>query len=678
MADQTKFEAIPTQVIESEHVSLSGTDTDESGHDNESAVEPQTLSWWQVGNVLGAVMDVLAIALSCAFFAYAVAVKMHENKPMDRSNVEFLSRLSKLVSIQTMRGDTLLKVYASWYMADKGSLQGPTIYPILFAAVVGRAIKSIAFWKLEKGSKMGTLDRLLGSMTITQTFLTQVQMKSWSFLGLLLVAIWSLSPLGGQASLRIIGSATQPNNFTRPLQYVNTSSNFLNFSYAGVAAPSQFVPVNVLFGAAMLGSSSSSSFSIDSWGNMKVPWIEKLDPSTSDADGWYSVPPLNSSDDFASLIGVPLSMVSHESNLTTSFNITTSYWTLSCPVFEDLGDGTNTSTGKFDNSSEAKLVTEQRRYQDLSEVAIENTTSYIAQNLYLYSVNMHDASRSWDSPINTRLRHITYMDINNDPVHWIAANCTIKTTYVEVSALCQSDNCLAAKIRNSLEPHAPESWTSFDLWDGAFYQFALPFIEALPAGTLSAASPYQKFIIDPLNPFNQSFYIPAVTVVSNETFALRLGQLLNTFWMAMVAPTAIPKGLRNTNLTADIDNLRGSSLLTTTATELRDISVLRCNMVWFVILLLSSAVTAVIGLCGLVAAVCRLGPDIGFNISSLVKDSPYVDQESVASTLGSTDRSILMKNWYAKYGDVAAEDEVGYIAIGSQDVADLQRKRLYR
>jgi hypothetical protein len=50
----------------------------------------------------------------------------------------------------------------------------------------------------------------------------------------------------------------------------------------------------------------------------------------------------------------------------------------------------------------------------------------------------------------------------------------------------------------------------------------------------------------------------------------------------------------------------------------------------------------------------------------------------VASTLGSTDRSILMKNWYAKYGDVAAEDEVGYIAIGSQDVADLQRKRLYR
>jgi hypothetical protein len=110
MADQTKFEAIPTQIIESEHVSLSGTDTDETEPENESQVEPQALSWWQVGNVLGAVMDVLAIALSCGFFAYAVVVKTSENKPMDDSKVEQLSRLSKLVSIQMMRGNTSLRV----------------------------------------------------------------------------------------------------------------------------------------------------------------------------------------------------------------------------------------------------------------------------------------------------------------------------------------------------------------------------------------------------------------------------------------------------------------------------------------------------------------------------------------------------------------------------------------
>jgi hypothetical protein len=559
-------------------------------------------------------------------------------------------------------------------MTDRDSPQGPTIYPILFAAVVGRALKSIAFWKLEKGGKIGTLDRLLGSMTIVQTVLTQVQMRSWSFLSLLLIAIWSLSPLGSQASLRIIDSATQPRNTTRPLQYVNTTSDFFNFTYAGIPAASQFVPVNVLFGAAMLGSSSNSSFSIDNWGNMKIPWIESLDPKTADADGWYPVKHLKSSDDFASLIGIPLSIITLETNLTTSFTIETSYWTLSCPVFEDLSavlHGTD--------AQEPGLAAAIGQFQDPSELATENTSSYsTVQNLYLYSVNLYNNSEPWDSPTNTRLRHVTYVDNNNDPGDWIAANCTIQTTYVEVNASCSSDNCTANGIRNSHAPHAPESWTSFDLWEGAFYQFAIPFIQALPVGTLAEASPYQKFIIDPLNPFNQSFYIPAVTVVSNATFALRLGQLFNTFWMAMIAPTAIPKGLQNSNLTADIARLRNSSLLTTTATETRDVLVLKCNMVWFVILLLSSAITAFVGLCGLIAAVCRLGPDIGFNISSLVKDSSFEEQVSVPTTLGSTDRSILMKDWYAKLGDIAAEDEAGYIAIGSGNVADLQCGRFYR
>jgi len=673
MAEQTRFEPIPTKIIESEHTSLSSTD--DTGH--EYGVEPEALSLWQAGKIFGIVMDVLAIVLSCMFFAYALAVKTHEKQPMGSPQAKLLVRLSNLVS-QAIEGSSSLEPRPSLSTTNRNWPQGPTIYPILFAAVVGRALKSIAFWKLEKGGRIGTLDRLLGSITIFQTVLTQIQMRTWSFLGLLLIGVWSLSPLGSQASLRIIDTATQPSNTSRPLQYVNTTSDFFNFTYAGVPAASQFVPVNVLFGAAMLGSSASSSFYVDNWGNLKIPWVEALDPITADADGWYPVKELNSSDDFASLIGIPLSTITLANNLTTSFSIETSYWALSCPVFEDLGDGVNATTGHFDNGSYAELTAAQGLFQDPSELAVENVTSYTAQNLYLYSVNTYNNSEPWDSPVNTRLRHITYMDNNNDPGHWIAANCTIKTTYVEVNASCSSDNCTAVAIRESRESHAPESWTSFDLWEGAFYQFAIPLIEALPAGTLGEASPYQKFIIDPSNPFNQSFYIPAVTVLSNATFALRLGQLFNTFWMAMIAPTAVPKGLRNLNLTADIARLRDSSLLTTTATETKDNLVLRCNLVWFVILLVSSAITAVIGLCGLIATICRLGPDIGFNISSLVKDSSFEDQVSVPSTLGSTDRSILMKDWYAKLGDTAAEEEAGYIAIGSGNVADLQRERLYR
>lgn len=269
------------------------------------------------------------------------------------------------------------------------------------------------------------------------------------------------------------------------------------------------------------------------------------------------------------------------------------------------------------------------------------------------------------------------MDNNNGPIQWVAANCTIKTTYVEVSMNCNTGSCTTTGIRRSREPCSPEGWTQFDSVGTAFDGFSRHFVDALVAGHPDVATPYQIFIINPDDLFDASYAMPPITVMSNSTFALRLGQLFNTYWMAMLAPTAVPEGLRNSNLAAETADI-GTLLTNTAATETREALVLECNVVWFVVLLLSSGITAFIGLCGLVAAMCRRGPDIAFNISSLIRDSPFFDQSSVATTLGGTDRSRLMKDWYAKYGDVAPEDGVGYIAIGSRNVAGLQAGRLYR
>lgn len=105
MADKTKFEAISSQAIEPEHVSLSNTD--EAGY--EIGAEPQTLSWWQASRFVGPVLDLLAIALSCAFFAFDLAVKMHENMRMDSARVQLLFSLSKVVSIQAVEGNLSLE-----------------------------------------------------------------------------------------------------------------------------------------------------------------------------------------------------------------------------------------------------------------------------------------------------------------------------------------------------------------------------------------------------------------------------------------------------------------------------------------------------------------------------------------------------------------------------------------
>lgn len=89
------FEAIRTQEIESENTSLSNS----NGTGNKIAVEPQVLSWWQASKIAGAAMDMLAIALSCTFFVYALAVKMHQNMPMESPQVKLLLTLSRLVSV---------------------------------------------------------------------------------------------------------------------------------------------------------------------------------------------------------------------------------------------------------------------------------------------------------------------------------------------------------------------------------------------------------------------------------------------------------------------------------------------------------------------------------------------------------------------------------------------------
>lgn len=95
MAYQTKFEAVRTQTNESAHSSMSTA----QGIGDITGAKPSKLSWWQASNAIGAVMDVFAIALSCAFFVYALAVKMHHDMPVGNSRVKLLLRLSNLVSI---------------------------------------------------------------------------------------------------------------------------------------------------------------------------------------------------------------------------------------------------------------------------------------------------------------------------------------------------------------------------------------------------------------------------------------------------------------------------------------------------------------------------------------------------------------------------------------------------
>jgi hypothetical protein len=61
----------------------------------------------------------------------------------------------------------------------------------------------IATYHLERGVALGNLDQLVGSRTLGSTITTHYQLKSYNTLGLGLLILWSISPVGGQAVLRV-------------------------------------------------------------------------------------------------------------------------------------------------------------------------------------------------------------------------------------------------------------------------------------------------------------------------------------------------------------------------------------------------------------------------------------------------------------------------------------------
>jgi len=474
-----------------------------------------------------------------------------------------------------------------------------------------------------------------------------------------LVLAWALSPLGGQASLRIIDQAVQVTTDHAKVQCVNTTSLIMAGVYAGGDAESYYIPVNAMFAAALVSYATAKHSSQDSWGNVRIPFFEQLDLSFSDGEGWYQVPENLSSDQYASVLGLPVSQIDGSINTTTTFELETSYWVLNCPFL-----------GSYEQLNETLFTSNLTVAPGYAFSAKSNSFTLISNSTRTLKT---DGTNAFEVPLT-----FFYMDQNNDNMDLVLARCIIETSYVDISVTCLEGSCRTTRMRRSQTSHLPPTWTALDTSSiSSFGWFAKHFMGAFKEGHGGYATPYQNFILNPYDAFNSSIYRPALSILPNATFAIRLGQLFNTYWMALLTPTAIPKGLDNVNLTADIESVLGTMQQSTDAVIEHSILVLRCDNLWLTVLLISTGVTTLIGIFGLAATIFRRGPEIGLNILSMIKDSPFVEQPVISSTLDASDRTRMCKNLVVKYGDVACEDEAGYVAIGNRGVSTFSSRRLY-
>ncbi|KAF5718835.1 hypothetical protein FMUND_5003 [Fusarium mundagurra] len=236
-----------------------------------------------------------------------------------------------------------------------------TLWPIAFAAVLGTALRSVALYTCEKGTTLGTLEILMGSLTMTSTLKLLLWVRLVSFWSPLLILSWTLSPLGGQSVLRAVTINTEVIQHDFPIVSYPSTNWTAGFDWLPVLYAPPF-GLRTVFGAAfsspstrlMHANGSSPNFDDtlqqvggpsearrisqqDTWGNARIPFLHMLEGyDLNNPHAWVDVPD-NAVPPYESLIGVPIRGIPSTCEGNASLMIQSSYISLSC---EPLVNGT--------------------------------------------------------------------------------------------------------------------------------------------------------------------------------------------------------------------------------------------------------------------------------------------------------------------------------------------------
>lgn len=203
--------------------------------------------------------------------------------------------------------------------------------------------------------------------------------------------------------------------------------------------------------------------------------------------------------------------------------------------------------------------------------------------------------------------------------------------------------------------------------------FTSNFLDVFPLKRAFAPTNLQKYLVDPTGLLSSPGDIPEDKIknITPENLAIRMGQLLNSYWLASLAPRSI---LANFNASVDGDfNVQASS----NGTSHTDEEFLQCHTPWLQILFTCSfllMVTAIgSGLCECLSNV----PDVLDTISSLTRKNKIVVDEG-GSYLDGDDRTRILKNVVVRMGDAAPDAETGLVVLANVGkLGKLDRNKQY-
>lgn len=583
------------------------------------------------------VLDLLLGLPAIGFFVYAIFLSWNDGKPI---NID---------PVPTLR-------VASSY--------GPTIFPIAFVAVASNLMKASAAWKLERGITVLSLELLLGSRTVFSSITSPISLRAFNSLTPFILALWALSPLGGQAALRVfeVGHSAQE----WPFWFLNIHQKLPYVQYQTVMPSAELAISLAAFSTALASPMHLKTASQDVFGHVKVPMIEPYLKSISPGnDGWYEVGKANGTTEiiYSSLAGIPTSPSGgFKSQANYTFRLQTSYLNTLCSLVEY----SNVTT------SEWKKIIKPGIYHEWNPDAQHNVTpSNFFSNGRTLLIGTKPRKNMSQNPQELVFTSISRGTVTN-------ATCQLTTTFVELEIACYRAACAASYIRPLKRSDNATFLTVLDGldWYGQSSSswrtpiFISNFVHAgLP---LWGPTPMEQYFTNPDSPFDIAYQNPPISDIGDDNFSRRFSQLLNTFWIISVAPfDAInnltlqeqrPIGFEISDTTSDY--------LKTNGTRTSDTPVLKVHRVWLGILVMASLATLLAAFFASILNVLRRGPDILDFTTSLIKDTPYMNVDTTALPMqNGVEYTRKLRHVRICFGNVKTEQGREYIAIGTMDKA---------
>ncbi|KAG5302313.1 hypothetical protein I7I48_02620 [Histoplasma ohiense] len=529
----------------------------------------------------------------------------------------------------------------------------PTIFPITFAALVGYFFRIYGTFRAERGIRLGTLEQLVGSYSFFSAFERQMLLRDFGFVGLVIMAVWALSPIGGQAGLRLLSTSLQDAPYNATNWYLSPLS-FRDTSLQGTSAMQTSGDlITSVYVSSLMGSETTAGTGMDLWGSVKIPNINSLKPGANNSD-WRTVD-WNSTVEFTSLLGLPVGRPMSEGNMT--FTVTSHHFDVQClnNILAEKKDLSALSYNMVNESSgpgHSMLVHLADELPAMTD-EVGGDISLRAKFMFGSRTTLHD---------NTT---------------WGLANCTLGNLAVDSRVECKSESCRVVAMRPSQRVENFISLTNF-------VNFTLNF---LPTATdrdkstnyLYSATLTERWMNDTALLFRGGRIDMDLWKLDPKVLSARLETALNTFWEAGFATkyrgTSLPKDPAAYEAMGDCSSEVSPlyCFVPVPASGVRHIGeVYKCDRAWFAVFLIICLVLQVLALASVVLKRLTLAPDILGFVSSYTRDNPHAPVSAGSSQDGLV-RTRMLKDLRVMLGDVRSAEHVGHISFVAQGDAPIGR-----